>query len=114
MTSNTASQAGMTAIAHEKLYKMKAEDPTANLDILWKTSILFRFSRPSWSGMTQFLQKGKHPGMSSIRFLPMIDMNPSDATCVSILHSSSYLSMPGVSMPHLLLFLTNHFGGKSS
>ena len=74
--------AGMTAIVYEKLYKMKAQDPTANLDILWKTSILFRFSRPSWSGMMQFVQRGKHPGMSSIRFLPMIDMNPSDATCI--------------------------------
>ena len=47
--------AGMMAIVYEKLYKMKAQDPTANLDILWKTSILFRFSRPSWSGMMQFV-----------------------------------------------------------
>ncbi len=70
---------GMMAIVYEKLYKMKAQDPTANLDILWKTSILFRFSR---SGMMQFVQKGDHPGMSSIMFLPMIDMNPSDATCI--------------------------------
>ncbi len=73
---------GMMAIVYEKLYKMKSQDPTANLDILWKTSILFRFSRPSWSGMMQFVQKGDHPGMSSIMFLPMIDMNPSDATCI--------------------------------
>ena len=56
--------------------------PTANLDILWKTPILIRFSRPSWSGMMQFVQRGKHPGMSSIRFLPMIHMNPSDATYI--------------------------------
>ena len=26
--------------------------------------------------------KGSHPGKSSIHFLPMIDMNPSDATCI--------------------------------
>ena len=73
---------GMTAIVYEKLFKVRARDPTANLDILWKTSILFRFSRPQWSGMMQFVQKGDHPGMSSIMFLPMIDMNPSDATCI--------------------------------
>ena len=30
----------------------------------------------------QFVQRGEHPGMSSIRFLPMIDMNPSDAMCI--------------------------------
>ncbi len=58
------------------------QDPTANLDILWKTSILFGSSRPSWSGMMQFVQKGDHPGMSSIMFLPMIDMNPSETTCI--------------------------------
>ena len=72
----------MMAIVDENLYIMKAQDPTANLDILWKTSIPFRFSRPSWSGMMQFVQRGKHPGMSSIRFLPIVDMNPSDTTCI--------------------------------
>ena len=30
----------------------------------------------------QFVQKGDHPGMSSVMFLPMIDVNPSDATCI--------------------------------
>ena len=34
------------------------------------------------SGMMQFVQKGDHPGMSSVMFLPMIDVNPSDATCI--------------------------------
>ena len=74
--------AGMSAIMYEKLYRMKAQDSTASLDVLWKSSILFRYSRPSWSGMMQFVQKGAHPGMSSVMFLPMIDMNPSDATCI--------------------------------
>ena len=73
---------GMTAIMYEKLYKLKAHDPTANLDILWKTLILFRSSRPSWSGIMQFVQKGDHPGMSSVMFLSMINVNPSDATCI--------------------------------
>ena len=73
---------GMTAIMYEKLCTMKAQDPTANLDMLWKISILFGSSRPSWSGMMQFVQKGDHPGKSSIMFLPMIDMNPSDSTCI--------------------------------
>ncbi len=73
---------GRTAITYEKLHLLTAQDPTANLDLLWKTSILFKSSRPSWSGMMQFVQKGDHPGMSSIMFLPMIDMSPSDATCI--------------------------------
>lgn len=73
---------GMSVIMYEKLYKIKAQDATAPLDILWKTSILFRSARPSWSGMMQFVHEGDHPGKSSVMFLPMIDMNPYDATCI--------------------------------
>jgi hypothetical protein len=37
--------------------------------------------------MMQFVHAGPHPGKSSVIFLPMIDMNPSDATCIySTLH----------------------------
>ena len=61
---------------------MKATDPTAHLDILWKTSIMFGSPRPAWSGMMQLVHRGNHPGKSSVMFLPMIDMNPSDVTCV--------------------------------
>ena len=34
------------------------------------------------AGIMQIVQKGDYPGMSSIMFLPMIDMNPSDSTCI--------------------------------
>ena len=60
----------------------KGEDPTANLDILWKSSVLFGSPRPAWSGMMQLVHKGKHPGKASVMFLPMLNMNPSDITCV--------------------------------
>ena len=73
---------GMTAVTYQKLYDMKAQDPTARLDILWKTSILFGLPRPAWSGMMQLVHRGHHPGKSSVMFLPMIDMNRSDVTCV--------------------------------
>ena len=33
--------------------------------------------------MMQAVHQGNHKGKSSISFLPMIDMNPSDVTCVS-------------------------------
>ena len=73
---------GMTAVTYGKLHDMKASDPTAHLDILWKTSIMFGSPRPAWSGMMQLVHCRKHPGKSSVMFLPMIDMNPSDMTCV--------------------------------
>ena len=38
--------------------------------------------RPFWKGMMQLVHQGRHQGKSSVTFLPMIDMNPSDVTCV--------------------------------
>ena len=74
---------GMSPVTYQKLYDRKASDPTANLDILWKASIMFGSPRPAWSGMMQLVhQSDDHPGKSSISFLPMIDMNPSDETCI--------------------------------
>ena len=73
---------GMTAVTYLKLRSFEAQDPTASLDILWKTSIMFGSPRPAWSGMMQFVYRGNHLGKSSVMFLPMIDMNPSDVTCV--------------------------------
>ena len=70
-------------IKYKDLALVRAEDPTANLDILWKTSLLFGNPRPSWTGMMQLVHQGRHQGKSSVMFLPMIDMNPSDVTCVS-------------------------------
>ena len=69
-------------MTYQKLHDMKAQDPTARIDILWKTFILFGSPRPAWSGMMQLVHRGNHPGKSSVMFLPMIDMNPSDVTCV--------------------------------
>lgn len=71
-----------TAVTYQKLVTMTAQNPTADLDLIWKTSILFASPRPAWSGMMQFVQHGNHPGKSSFVFLPMIDMSPSDATCI--------------------------------
>ena len=74
---------GMDAIMYEHLCNMMAQDKTADLDILWKSSFMFGSQRPAWSGVMQFVQRdGDHPGKSSVMFLPMIDMNPSDASCI--------------------------------
>ena len=32
--------------------------------------------------MMQFVHQGDHPGKASVMFLPIIDMNPSDSTCI--------------------------------
>ena len=69
-------------IKYNSIVIKKAQDPTANLDILWKTSLLFGLSPPAWSGMMQLSHRGNHPGQSSVTFLLMIDMNSSDPTCI--------------------------------
>nr|XP_054767556.1 uncharacterized protein LOC129274841 [Lytechinus pictus] len=69
-------------LVYQPIVDLKTQDPTLNLDVLWETSLLLRCPRPSWSGMMQMVNKGNHPGKASVMFLPMIDMNPSDPSCV--------------------------------
>ncbi|KAK6171157.1 hypothetical protein SNE40_019405 [Patella caerulea] len=46
-----------------------------------------RSPTPGWSGFMQTVEDGPHPGKSSFTFLPMIDLNPSDMSCIySTLH----------------------------
>ena len=42
-------------------------------------------TRPSWSGFMQMFNKQEttYPGKSSVTFLPMIDMSPSDMSCIN-------------------------------
>ena len=99
-----------TAVTYEKLHGMKATDPTAHLDILWMTFIMFGSPRPAWSGMMQLVHRGNHPGKSSVMFLPMIDMNPSDVTCVystTLRYIRDYAHCHNESS-----ILTNHYGGR--
>ena len=71
---------GMAAVTYQKLVDFKAQNNSDNIDVLWKTSILFGSPRPAWSGMMHFVHHGDHPGKVSVMFLPIIDMNPSDTT----------------------------------
>ena len=68
---------------YQELQSITARDSTANLDLLWKlTQPLLQSPRPAWNGMMQLSCKGTYPGKSSVHFLPMIDMDPTDMTCI--------------------------------
>lgn len=54
----------------------------SNIGLLWKVSWLLRPRRPCWSGLMQLICKIDHPRQSSITFLPMIGMDPTDMTCM--------------------------------
>ena len=58
------------------------EYPTSQQGVMWKTSLLLQFPRPSWSGTMQMLHHGEYPGESSVMFLPMIDLDPSYPSCI--------------------------------
>ena len=71
-------------LVYRDLENLKVKDRTANLDLLWKLTLpLLRSPRPGWSGTMQNVCLGAHPGKSSIVFLPMIDMDPGDLTCIN-------------------------------
>ena len=53
------------------------------VDLLWELSYGFKQSAPGWQGMMHMIYKGnEHPGQSSIRYLPMIDMYSGDHSCI--------------------------------
>ena len=53
------------------------------LNIMWQISMHVSQPRPLWSGYMQSLHHGaSNPGKSSQLFLPMIDLTPSNPTCV--------------------------------
>lgn len=76
------------SLFYRKLTETVIQDPYSDLDLLWKTSwSRGEAVRPGWFGMMQLVHKGKHPGKSTINFLPIIDMDPTDYTCInSTLH----------------------------
>ena len=67
---------------YEDMIYTTVYDFTSNVDFLWKSSWLLRPDRPGWSGFMLFCQKGEYPGKSDIVFVSMIDLNPSDLSCI--------------------------------
>ena len=56
-----------------------------NTDIIWHSaSITSTESKPraNWSGYMQNISHGKHSPKAKVTFLPIIDLNPSDYTCI--------------------------------
>ena len=73
---------GSQSLQYKKLEQYDTEDPTSNVEVLWCISRSLRFPRPVWHGMMQVIHKGEHLSASSVMFLPIIYLNPSDMNCV--------------------------------
>ena len=76
------SRSARSPFLYERLNDIHRNDPTWKIDLLWKLVCPLRSSRPGWSGMMQAVHQDPHPGKAAITFLPMIDMNPNDMSCV--------------------------------
>ena len=69
------------SVKYEALPEMAPVD--AHIDLLWEMSFKYKSTTPNWSGMMHIIyENSEHPGKSSVYFLPMIDMNSSDMTCI--------------------------------
>ena len=54
----------------------------SKVQFLLKIARPLRPRMPGWSGVMQTVQVGDYPGQSTVLFLPMIDMNPNDLSCI--------------------------------
>ena len=79
----TSASDGLETLRYESLPTTSREDCESLVNLLWKTSLPLRYPFPAWSGYMQMIYKGNHPGQACAIFLPMIDMNPSDFTCIN-------------------------------
>lgn len=76
-------KAVLANIKYTNVRAMPQDIENAKLDILWHISMHISQPRPLWSGYMQLLHSGmSNPGKSTQLFLPMIDLTPSDPTCV--------------------------------
>ena len=78
----TRKQNVLPELTLKEIREIKSNDPTWKLDFLWKILRPIKSPTPGWSGMMQMIQQGDYPGKSSVFFFPMIDMKPTDNSCI--------------------------------
>lgn len=81
---------GLAKIKLEPIQKMissPSQSAMETYNLLWNSAWMFtppETPRPNWSGFLQCSTKSiiSNPGRSDVSFLPIIDLNPSDETCI--------------------------------
>ena len=69
-------------IKYDKLTAISKEENSRNTQILWKLSCLLYPTTPAWNDTIQLVHHEEYPGQSSINVQPMIDMGPTNASCI--------------------------------
>jgi hypothetical protein len=73
----------LSKITYQKLLPLSTKVASANLDLLWMSSCFFRLPRPGWQVyMQSVMETKKHPRISEVVFLPLIDLSASSDSCV--------------------------------
>lgn len=72
----------MASLFYQELDDLNVIDTTRLVDFLSAISWPLRAPTTGWSGFMQMIRDGEYPGKSDVVFLPMIDMNASDISCV--------------------------------
>ncbi|GFR65223.1 hypothetical protein ElyMa_005525300 [Elysia marginata] len=70
------------SLRYEELQDFRLEEVTTKLDLLWKVSWPLRTPRIGWSGLMQAVSEGSFPGQSTITFLSMIDIQPTNMSFI--------------------------------
>lgn len=76
-------KAVLKKLKYTHIAPLSQDRDNSRLDIMWQVSMHLSRPRPLWSGFMQSLHKSvSNPGKSMQLFLPMIDLTPSNPTCV--------------------------------
>ena len=78
-------ESGLSSVILKPLNELKVENVLPKYilyDYLWHISYCLPNPRPSWSGYMSNISTGEYPGKSTISLLPIIDLNPTDMTCI--------------------------------
>ena len=57
-------------------------DKSRKVDLLWQMGYFFKKQQPHWSGFMQRHINSEHPGKATVNFLSIINLNPSDESCI--------------------------------
>ena len=52
------------------------------LDLMWHSARFLKNPLPSWSGYMSKISQGDYPGVSDTQMLPIIDLDPTNLTCI--------------------------------
>ncbi|CAG2227749.1 unnamed protein product [Mytilus edulis] len=81
---NADKHKGFTSLKFPELQSLKGRvfNNSWQIDALRHVTRQLKSPIPEWSGTMQMFQKGSSTGVSDVTFLPMIDLNPSDMSCI--------------------------------